>query len=89
MSHAAAVVLSPVTPLDLSPESAPLSTLLVGQMQLRDIRFVSRASTRGYITTGVETRSLIECAPTPAGPALETESRVSRRRRPRYAKHDQ
>ena len=58
---------------------ATLSTQVVARNQLRDIVFVSRASTGSYITTGVETRTPIECRPTPAGPVVETESRVSRR----------
>ena len=56
---------------------ATLSTQVVARNQLRDIIFVSRASTGSYITTGVETRTPIECRPTPACPVIETESRVS------------
>jgi hypothetical protein len=58
---------------------ATLSTQVVARMHVRDIVFVSHASTGSYITTGVETRTPIECRPTPERPVVETESRVSRR----------
>ena len=58
---------------------AALSTQVTARTQLRDLDFVSPASTGSYITTGVETRTPIECAPTPARPVFETESRVSHR----------
>jgi hypothetical protein len=58
---------------------ASLSTQATARTQLRDLDFVSRGSTGSYITTGVETRTLIECPPTPAAPVVETESRVSHR----------
>ena len=58
---------------------ATLSTQVVARMHVRDIVFVSDASTGSYITTGVETRTPIECRPTPERPVVETESRVSRR----------
>jgi len=58
---------------------ATLSTQVVARMHVRDLVFVSRASTGSYITTGVETRTPIECRPTPERPVVETESRVSHR----------
>ena len=72
-------LLSPVRLRELSPRMAPLSTHLATPTHLRDIDSVSHASVSGYLTTGVETRSLLECAPTLAGPAVETEPRVSHR----------
>ena len=75
MDRAHSEVISP----RLCTRLAVLSTQADARMQLRDIDFVSRASTDSYITTGVETRTLIECPPTPVGPVVETESRVSHR----------
>jgi hypothetical protein len=71
--------ISPVSCRGLYTPLAALSTQVIARMQLFDIVFVSRASTGSYITTGAETRTPIECRPTPVGPVVETESRVSHR----------
>ena len=79
MKNASVRAGSPVSSVELCTRLASLSTRPDVRMQLRDIVFVSRASTGSYITTGVETRTLIECRPTPVRPVVETESRVSHR----------
>ena len=71
--------LSAVSCRGLYTPLATLSTQVVARMHVRDLVFVSRASTDSYITTGVETRTPIECRPTTERPVTETESRVSHR----------
>ena len=71
--------ISAVSSAGLFTLQASLSTQAAARMQLRDIDFVTRGSTGSYITTGVETRTPIECPPTPAAPVVETESCVSHR----------
>jgi hypothetical protein len=58
------------TPLDavvtsgqFSTRTGPLSTQAGTDNKLRDRLFVTRASTVGYITTGVETRTSVDCRP--------------------------
>src|SRR5215216_674274 len=47
-----------------STQTGPFSTQVVARFQLRDLVFVTRASTSGYLTTGVESRSWVAFAPT-------------------------
>ena len=54
-----------------------LSTQATARIQLRDLEFVTSCSTGSYITTGVETRTPVQCPP--ALLSMETGARVSRR----------
>lgn len=60
----------PVTSRELSTRAAAFSTRALPSTQLRDLDFVTRASTTLYLTTGVETR--MSSHSRPARPAVET-----------------
>ena len=47
----------------LSTQTGPLSTQAVARIQLRDPDFVTRYSIVSYLTTGVESRTSVECRP--------------------------
>ena len=71
----------PVSSGQFSTQTGPFSTQAVARIQLRDLNFVSHASTSGYITTGVESRSSVAFAPTIRGAhvALRADRRSSSR----------
>ena len=48
---------------DLSTPASIFSTCRAGSRQLRDPNFVTPYSTAAYITTGVESRTSVGCAP--------------------------
>ena len=54
--------------LQVAPGHAPmpsglLSTQAVAHIQVRDVDIVTLYSASGYLTTGVETRTSVHCAP--------------------------
>ena len=53
-----------VEPGGFSTRQGPFSTQAAAHIQLRDLSFVTRASTVSYLTTGVESRSSVPYAPT-------------------------
>src|SRR4051812_8555517 len=74
-----------------STRLSSLSTQVDARFQLRDVDFVSRCSTGSYLTTGVETRTSVQCPP--ALLSMETDARVSRQfppplRRPPFARYN-
>src|ERR1043166_3541103 len=54
---------TPVISGQLSTQAGSFSTQASARIHLRDVDFVSPYSTGSYLTTGVETRTPVECRP--------------------------